>query len=62
MSAANSFPSLRHRRENAVIIAGVISIGAVTGRAIVVVIIVASIVTRIIASTVVDVDMIPRPP
>eukprot|EP00959_Pyramimonas_sp_CCMP1952_P443667 9287858-Pyramimonas_sp.AAC.1 len=57
---SNSFQNLHHRREDAVIVVGVINIGAVTGRAVVAVNIVTSIATIIIVSTVVDVAMIPR--
>eukprot|EP00959_Pyramimonas_sp_CCMP1952_P224065 4684967-Pyramimonas_sp.AAC.1 len=59
---SKSFHNLHHRREDAVIVFGTISIDARTGRAFVVVSIVTSIVTIIIVSTVVDVAMIPRPP
>eukprot|EP00959_Pyramimonas_sp_CCMP1952_P290997 6087121-Pyramimonas_sp.AAC.1 len=54
---------LHHRREDAVIVGGVISIGARTGRAVVAVNIVASIATIIIVSTVVGVARaFPREP
>eukprot|EP00959_Pyramimonas_sp_CCMP1952_P475397 9504163-Pyramimonas_sp.AAC.2 len=59
---SNSPRNRRHRREGAVIVAGVISIGARTGRAVVFVNIATSIATIIIVSTVVGVAMIPRPP
>eukprot|EP00959_Pyramimonas_sp_CCMP1952_P380615 7974424-Pyramimonas_sp.AAC.1 len=59
---SNSLHSLHRRREDAVIVVGASSIGAVTGRAVVAVSIVASIATIIIVSTVVDFAMIPRPP
>eukprot|EP00959_Pyramimonas_sp_CCMP1952_P376442 7885095-Pyramimonas_sp.AAC.1 len=59
---SNSLQNLHHRRDNAVTVVGVISIGAVTGCLVVAVSIVANIATIIIVSTVVDVAMIPRPP
>ncbi len=46
---SNSIRNLHRRREDAVIVVGMISIGAVTGRAVVAVSIVTSIVTIIIA-------------
>eukprot|EP00959_Pyramimonas_sp_CCMP1952_P399178 8364433-Pyramimonas_sp.AAC.1 len=59
---SNSLQNLHRRREGAVIVVGMIRLGAVTGLAVVFVIIVTSIVAIIIASTVVDVAIIPRPP
>eukprot|EP00959_Pyramimonas_sp_CCMP1952_P473836 9502426-Pyramimonas_sp.AAC.1 len=56
-----SFQTLHHRHED-VIVVGVIRIGVVTGLAVVVVISPAGILATIIASTVVGVAMIPRPP
>eukprot|EP00959_Pyramimonas_sp_CCMP1952_P221034 4621091-Pyramimonas_sp.AAC.1 len=54
---SNSVQHLHHQREDDVTVVGVKSIGAVTGRAVVVDLIVTSIATVIIASTVVDVVM-----
>eukprot|EP00959_Pyramimonas_sp_CCMP1952_P389094 8152481-Pyramimonas_sp.AAC.1 len=59
---SNSFQHLHHRREDAVIVVGVISIRAVSGRAFVGVNVITNIATIIIVSTGVDVVMIPRPP
>eukprot|EP00959_Pyramimonas_sp_CCMP1952_P370297 7755129-Pyramimonas_sp.AAC.1 len=59
---SNSFQNLHHRRDDAVIVVGVISIGAVTGCPVVAVSLVTSIATIIFASAVVDVAMIPLPP
>eukprot|EP00959_Pyramimonas_sp_CCMP1952_P181675 3798301-Pyramimonas_sp.AAC.1 len=57
---SNSFQNLHRRREGNVIVVGVISIGARAGRAVVVVNI-AAIAAITIASTVIDVAMVPRP-
>eukprot|EP00959_Pyramimonas_sp_CCMP1952_P364353 7629974-Pyramimonas_sp.AAC.1 len=59
---SNSFKSPHHRREDAVIVVGVISIGAVTGRAAVIAVIVTNISINITASNVADVAMILCPP
>eukprot|EP00959_Pyramimonas_sp_CCMP1952_P088643 1854734-Pyramimonas_sp.AAC.1 len=48
----NSFPNLHHRREDAVIIVGVLSVGAASGRAVVVANITTSTGTITIVSTV----------
>eukprot|EP00959_Pyramimonas_sp_CCMP1952_P435905 9127867-Pyramimonas_sp.AAC.1 len=57
---SNSFRKVHHRHEDAVIVVGAISIGAHSGRAFVVVNIATNIAMITIASTIVDVAMIPR--
>eukprot|EP00959_Pyramimonas_sp_CCMP1952_P200598 4195855-Pyramimonas_sp.AAC.1 len=59
---SHAFQNHDHRREDTVIVIGVINIGAVIGLAAVIVIIATMIATIVIVYIIVDGTMIPRPP